>query len=194
MIGMRWQSSTFNDAIVNTTALYDYHVRPLSSMTAWFAAKRAGDFPVLGAIDVDERLMGFASYGPFRAWPANKYTVEHSVYVHRDYRGRGIACSLLQKLIATARGQQYHVLVGGIDIARKSGVFIARNRDIPRNDSGIIDWGNSKRNSLKSGATEVIGYGHAERICSVVVCVWRVSPCPGSGINGSGPVGRLCRY
>lgn len=113
-----------NDAIVNTTALYDYHVRPLSSMTAWFAAKRAGDFPVLGAIDVDERLMGFASYGPFRAWPANKYTVEHSVYVHRDYRGRGIACSLLQKLIATARGQQYHVLVGGIDIANTASIVL----------------------------------------------------------------------
>lgn len=113
-----------NDAIVNTTSLYDYHARTLSSMSAWFAAKRAGDFPVLGAIDADQRLMGFASYGPFRAWPANKYTVEHSVYVHRDYRGRGIARSLLQKLIATAREQQYHVLVGGIDVANAASIVL----------------------------------------------------------------------
>jgi phosphinothricin acetyltransferase len=113
-----------NDAIVNTTALYDYHARPLSSMAAWFAAKQARGFPVLGAIDTDQRLMGFASYGTFRAWPANKYTVEHSVYVHADYRGRGVAHLLLRELIATAREQQYHVLVGGIDVANAASIAL----------------------------------------------------------------------
>src|SRR5689334_4597020 len=75
-----------NDAIVNSTALYDYVPRPREAMTAWFAAKRAGGFPVVGATDAMGHLLGFASWGTFRAFPAYKYTVEHSVYVHRDHR------------------------------------------------------------------------------------------------------------
>ena len=59
-----------NDAIVNTTALYDYEPRSLSTVVQWFGAKaRRGD-PVLGAIDATGVLLGFASYGPFRQWPA----------------------------------------------------------------------------------------------------------------------------
>lgn len=107
----------FNEAIVNSTALYDYQPRAPESMVGWFGAKEAGRFPVIGAVDADGRLMGFASYGTFRAWPAYKYTVEHSVYVHADHRGRGVGFALMQRLVAAARQQQYHVMVGGIDMA-----------------------------------------------------------------------------
>ena len=41
-------------------------------------------------------LLGFATYGQFRARPAYKYTVEHSVYVHRDHRRRGVGRALLR--------------------------------------------------------------------------------------------------
>lgn len=35
----------FNDAIVNSTALYDYQPRTTQNMVSWFEAKRAGGFP-----------------------------------------------------------------------------------------------------------------------------------------------------
>lgn len=105
-----------NDAIVNSTALYDYEPRSLESMAQWFEAKQQGNFPVLGAVNGDGVLLGFASYGTFRAWPAFKYSVEHSVYVHRHHRGQGVGTALMQQLIATAMEQQYHTLIGGIDI------------------------------------------------------------------------------
>src|SRR6187399_3255499 len=79
-----------NEAILHSTALWDYEPRPPAAMDAWFAAKEQGGYPVIGLIDDDEALLGFGTYGPFRAWPAYKYTVEHSVYVHRDHRGRGL--------------------------------------------------------------------------------------------------------
>ncbi|MHB8766428.1 MAG: GNAT family N-acetyltransferase, partial [Deferrisomatales bacterium] len=60
-------------------------------------------------------LLGFATYGVFRAWPAYKYSVEHSVYVHPSHRGRGLGRVLLAALVARARAQGVHVLVGGID-------------------------------------------------------------------------------
>ena len=106
-----------NDAIVASTALYDYRPRTPAMMDAWFEAKRKGNYPVIGVTGDAGELMGFASYGSFRAWPAYKYTVEHSLYVAQPFRGRGLGKLLLQQIIARARAQQYHVLVGAIDSA-----------------------------------------------------------------------------
>lgn len=104
-----------NDAIEHSTALYDYHPRTPAMMDAWFDAKEKNRYPVIGAVDDGNRLLGFVSYGPFRAWPAYKYTVEHSVYVEKDCRGRGVGTLLLAAIIERARQQDYHTLIGGID-------------------------------------------------------------------------------
>jgi L-amino acid N-acyltransferase len=114
----------FNDAIVHSTALYDYRPRAPESMVGWFQAKRAGSFPVIGAEDGDGTLIGFASYGTFRAWPGYKYSVEHSVYVHEDRRGHGIGAALMQRLIAAAREQERHVMVGGIDMINAASIAL----------------------------------------------------------------------
>ena len=104
-----------NDAIVSSTALYDYQPRHQASMDGWFEAKRAGGFPVWGALDDAGKVLGFATYGSFRAWPAYKYSVEHSVYVADGARGRGVGKALLRRLIQSASEQQLHCLIGGID-------------------------------------------------------------------------------
>jgi L-amino acid N-acyltransferase len=65
--------------------------------------------------DAGGRLLAFGSYGAFRAWPAYKYTVEHSVYVHRDHRGKGLGLKVMQGLITAARQNNLHAMVGGID-------------------------------------------------------------------------------
>lgn len=104
-----------NEAIANSTALYDYQPRPAESMVGWFEAKVRGRYPVIGVEDDHGTLMGFASFGPFRAWPAYKYTVEHSVYVDTRFRGQGVGRALLGALVLAAEQQDYHVMVGGID-------------------------------------------------------------------------------
>jgi L-amino acid N-acyltransferase len=108
-----------NHAIVTSTALYDYQPRTLANMATWFATKRAGDFPVIGAFSPDDELMGFASYGAFRAFPAYKYTVEHSVYVHHAHRGKGLGKLLMNVVIDAAQQQGKHVMVGAIDAANE---------------------------------------------------------------------------
>jgi phosphinothricin acetyltransferase len=113
-----------NEAIVNSTALYDYHPRPPEAMAAWFEAKRRGNFPVIGATSEAGELMGFGSYGTFRAWPAYKYTIEHSVYVAQSFRGRGVGKLLLAGLIERAKLQNYHVLVGGIDSSNAASIAL----------------------------------------------------------------------
>jgi L-amino acid N-acyltransferase len=103
-----------NEAIEHSTALYDYRLRTAAMMDDWFDDKERGRYPVIGAVD-GHRLLGFASYGPFRSRPAYKYTVEHSVYVEKDCRGRGVGKLLLAAIVDRARQQQYHNVIGGID-------------------------------------------------------------------------------
>jgi L-amino acid N-acyltransferase len=113
-----------NDAIVHSTALFDYKPRAPETMVEWFRVKKTHQFPVLGAVADDGTLLGFATYGTFRAWPAYKYTIEHSVYVHRDHRRRGVARTLMKRLIAVAAEQDYHVLVAGIDATNAASIAL----------------------------------------------------------------------
>ncbi len=115
-----------NDAIVNTTALYDYRPRNPEMMKSWFAAKARGGFPVLGAFADHGGLVGFGSYGTFRAWPAYKYSVEHSIYVDRESRGRGIGAALLAALIQSARDGGFHVMIGAIDASNSASIALHR--------------------------------------------------------------------
>ncbi len=116
----------FNDAIANSTALYDYRPRTMGSLADWFEAKRKGNFPVVGALDDNGLLLGFASYGVFRAWAAYKYTVEHSVYVAVEHRGKGVGKQLLRRIIAKAEKQDYHTLVGCIDSQNAASIAMHR--------------------------------------------------------------------
>ena len=125
-----------NHAIVTSTALYDYEPRPPESMGPWFEVKRQRDFPVIGAEDEHGTLLGFASYGPFRAWPAYKYTVENGVYVHCDHRGKGLGRALMQELVGRARAQGYHVIVAGID--RENAASIALHTSLGFEPCGVV--------------------------------------------------------
>ena len=125
-----------NDAIVNSTALYDYKARTRDNMATWFEAKIRGRYPVIGVENDAGELMGFASYGSFRAWPAYKYTVEHSVYVDARFRGQGVGRVLLRAVIAAAESQGYHVMVGGIDAA--NAVSIRLHESLGFTPCGIV--------------------------------------------------------
>lgn len=119
--------SIFNDAIANSTALYEYEPRTMDTMRAWFDTKAKGNFPVLGLEDESGALMGFASYGSFRAFAAYKYTVEHSVYVDSRFRGRGVGRRLLGEIIEAAKSQHYHMMIGGIDADNAASIALHRS-------------------------------------------------------------------
>jgi phosphinothricin acetyltransferase len=104
--------------------LYDYEPRTPPMMVGWFQSKQDAGYPVVGAVDDAGTLLGFASYGPFRAWPAYKYSVEHSVYVHAGARGKGVGVALLRRLIQEATSRNYHTLIGGIDVANHASIAL----------------------------------------------------------------------
>jgi phosphinothricin acetyltransferase len=125
-----------NDAIAHSTALYEYRPRSLESMRGWFEVKARGQYPVLGAQDDAGALLGFASYGAFRPHAAYKYSIEHSVYVDRAHRGRGIGEALLRRLIERAIEQQFHLMIGGID--RENQASIALHEKLGFEHAGTI--------------------------------------------------------
>jgi L-amino acid N-acyltransferase len=114
----------FNEAIANSTALYDYKPRTIESMAPWFATKRLNNFPVIGLESDAGELVGFASFGTFRAFPAFKYTIEHSIYIHKDHRGKGLGAVLLPAIVLEAQARQVHVMVGAIDASNQASIAL----------------------------------------------------------------------
>ena len=104
----------YNDAIVNTTAVYDYEPHSLDMRRAWFAAKQQQGYPVFVA-EENGQVYGFSTLGPFRSWAAYQYSVEHSVYVKVGHRGKGVGKLLMHPLIDHARAVRYHTMIAGID-------------------------------------------------------------------------------
>ena len=67
----------YNDAVINTTAVYTYTPHTLDMRRQWFNEHREAGLPVF-VLEEDGVVAGFATYGNFRPWPAYKYSIEHS--------------------------------------------------------------------------------------------------------------------
>ncbi|MCL6690883.1 N-acetyltransferase family protein [Pseudomonas sp. R3.Fl] len=104
----------YNDAVLNTTAIWNEVAIDLDNRRAWLELRAQQGFPVLVAEDAGE-VVGYASYGPWRAFDGFRETVEHSVYVRADQRGKGVGPQLMQALVDRARAQGLHVMVAAIE-------------------------------------------------------------------------------
>lgn len=111
----------YNEVILNTTAVYDYLPHTLEMRKEWYAVKQKDNYPVFVA-EEGSRLVGFSSFGPFRAWAAYKYTVENSIYIASSERGKGIGRLLLAPLIDAARERGLHAIVAGIDASNEASI------------------------------------------------------------------------
>lgn len=111
----------YNHAILNTTAIYTYKPQTLEERKLWFDNKVKSGYPIF-VYEENDRVIGFSTYGPFRAFPAFKYTIEHSVYVKNECGNRGIGTSLLKEVINYATNREYATIVAGIDSANEKSI------------------------------------------------------------------------
>lgn len=79
----------------------------------WFRERESNNFPVF-VTEMKGQVTGFSSYGHFRVWPCYRYTAEMSVYVHKDFRGKGVSKRLVNALLAHAKDAGLHVMIAGI--------------------------------------------------------------------------------
>ena len=104
----------YNHAVANTTAIWNETPVDVANRVAWHADRQRLGYPVLVATE-DGQVLGYASFGDWRAFEGYRHTVEHSVYVRVDQRGRGIGESLMRALVERARKIGKHVMVAGIE-------------------------------------------------------------------------------
>jgi phosphinothricin acetyltransferase len=125
------KNATFNDlpfileivnhAILHTTSNYHYEIQTIEQQQDWFFEKIQKNFPIFVAM-LENKIIGFGSYGTFREKIGYQNTVEHSVYVKNEFIGQGIGKILLQKLIDIAHQNNVHVMIGCIDADNKGSI------------------------------------------------------------------------
>jgi phosphinothricin acetyltransferase len=106
----------YNDVVTNTTAIYDQRPSTLDERQSWFDARCRAGLPVLVA-ELDGEVVGFSSFGEWRSRWGYRYTVEHSVHVRADCRGRGFGRALIEVLFPRAAALGMHMMIGHIDSA-----------------------------------------------------------------------------
>ncbi len=115
----------YNDVIVNTTAVYDYQPHTLEMRKLWFDTKRQQGIPVW-LVEEEGKVLGFGTYGPFRAWAAYQFSVENSIYVEAEARGKGVGSMLLAAIIEEAGRQGMHTMLAGIDASNEASIALHR--------------------------------------------------------------------
>lgn len=133
----------YNDAILNTTAVYSEEPHTLQMRQDWYRDRIKNNFPVYIA-EVDGVVAGFSSFGHFRVWPCYRYTVEISVYVAVPFRGKGISKILLKSLIDRARDMNVHAVLAGITADNKISLNLHKS-------FGFVEVANLKEVGYKFG-------------------------------------------
>lgn len=105
-------AAIYNDAVRTTTATFDTEPRAVAEQAGWL--KRHGaDHPVVVA-ETTRHVVGWASLSPWSDRRAYAKTVEISVYVHRDFRGRGIGRTLVREVLAAGASRGLHTVLARI--------------------------------------------------------------------------------
>jgi L-amino acid N-acyltransferase len=102
----------YNLEVTDSTVTFDLVPRTLEQQQAWLA-DHAGAHPAIVAVDGAE-VVGFGSLSPYKERPAYATTVENSIFVHRDLRGRGMGKALLTELVRLARQHGFHTVIARI--------------------------------------------------------------------------------
>ena len=108
-------TAIYNDAVEHTTAIWNDTRIDVENRRAWLGDRRRAGYPVIVAVSAGGAVLGYASFGDWRAWDGYRHTVEHSVYVHAGQRGTGIGTALIEALIPRAAALGKHVMVAGIE-------------------------------------------------------------------------------
>lgn len=105
----------YNYEVLNTTANFDLVPRTIDEQRRWLADRSGAFAAVVGVIPETRRVVGFAALSPYRVRPAYATTVENSIYVHRDFHGRGVGRQLLTHVLDVARESGFHTVIARIE-------------------------------------------------------------------------------
>ncbi|MBL7923264.1 MAG: N-acetyltransferase [Bacteroidia bacterium] len=112
----------YNEAILNSTATFDTEIKSEEDRRQWLAAHDE-QHPVLVA-EQDGRVVGWASLSRWSDRCAYDSTAETSLYVHRDFRKRGIGKQLIEMIVLEAAKAGLHTLIARITHGNEQSVYL----------------------------------------------------------------------
>jgi phosphinothricin acetyltransferase len=116
-------SEIYNLEVTDSTLVFDLVPRTLDEQVEWID-RHAGAHPAVVAVDAGGDVVGFGSLSPYRSRPAYATSVESSVYVRRDRRGRGVGRALMDELVRLARVHGFHCLIARIVGANEASIAL----------------------------------------------------------------------
>jgi L-amino acid N-acyltransferase len=112
----------YNDAVLTTTATYDYETRSLEHRRQWFLERQRDNYPVFVATDNGQRVVGWSALNPYHARVGYRFTAENSVYVAAPLRGRGIGRQLLGPLLIAGQQRGLRAVIAAIDAENEASI------------------------------------------------------------------------
>jgi phosphinothricin acetyltransferase len=100
-------------AVETGCASFELDAPSLAEMLARRDKLAADGFPWLVA-EAEGRILGYGYFGFYRTRPAYRFTVENSVYVAPDAKGRGVGRALMVDLVARAEAMGYRRMIAVI--------------------------------------------------------------------------------
>jgi phosphinothricin acetyltransferase len=114
-----------NHYIRETTISFTETSKSAGDMAQVVATRDEAGHGILVAEGADG-LLGYASYGPFRAGMGYRETLEHTVLLRFGAEGRGVGRALMTALEAHAVTGGMHSLIGGISAENVGGIAFHR--------------------------------------------------------------------
>ena len=105
----------YNDAVLKTTATYDYEPRPLEHRVAWFDDHQRTGHAIFVAEASDGRIVGWSALNRYHDRMGFRFTAENSIYVAEGSRGQGLGARLLEPLIPAAAEIRIRAILAAID-------------------------------------------------------------------------------
>jgi len=102
----------YNESVLNSTATFDTDPRTPEKQVEWFNRHKA-NHPVLVA-EENGQIAGWASLSPWSDRCAYDSTVEVSVYLAPEHRGKGLGFQLLQLVTEAGRKAGNHTVISRI--------------------------------------------------------------------------------
>lgn len=102
----------YNREVTGSTVTFDLVPRSLEDQLAWLD-EHSGAHPAIVAVE-GGTVVGFGSLTAYRSRPAYATSVENSVYVHHEWRGRGVGRTLLQELLRLATAHGFHTVMARV--------------------------------------------------------------------------------
>lgn len=109
-------SEIYNEAVLNTVATFDTEPKTLEDRREWFKKYTGPHSIYVAEVETPKglKVAGWASLSPFSDRCAYAGTVENSVYIAPEFRGRKIGVALMEALLRHARTHRLHTILARV--------------------------------------------------------------------------------